>query len=1213
MQSENSSENKQTETSDITISSSEQSTENSDVPFTQQSNSETTSEIISGNTKNISYTTSEVLKSDILTENVFTEGISQTTIPNIEIEETFTHNIPSPKSIIKSSESTENVFIDSESEVSNNKSDIVSDTTSNINSAYTGKVRSSTSTNTPSGNTYESTIITEESGQNHINDSPTILEGTISIINPEKMISSSENSTPSTEKTSDIFNSKTDISSIIQRESSDKNNKDSSDDQIFASTKDGSSSQVFYDIITTKNIINSQNTIGKTTSDQMTYPTNLKDTSYISEEVTEKPEEIDSDIITMKNIIGTTINTSDNSSEKVAISTSTSEKTIQSDLDKTTEKIKFTDTTNLSSNINRSEEQTTTSSISLKDSYKTNANNIEKSTENYITNTNTEEISTYKGSVSEINNKEAKYISSNINTEEESISDYTEDSKGDTIKTNRVIYSDEKTENIKTDIIGITDKTSEINSDINKEFISNQINPTIPHNQSKDNYITSSIFNTQKIIDTENITINYTYYTDEIPYQEIIIEKKINITKEEAIKNINNILGSSNTGENYILSGENYILLIKPSNSKALKNLTNIDFGECEQKIREVYHINNSRILTIVQLESNNNTENSHELTNQIEYQIFDDNKNPLDTSVCKDLGITINAKMNEESLKLIDKQLVKDFQDLNVNIFDINDPFFVDVCKPIFYKGNDIILDDRYNFIYQNFSLCEKSCNITKMDFEKNFVTCECEVKNGIKNEKVEPNYQQFDEDRFSNSNIDVIKCTNLIFDFKNKSKNGGFIIFVILSISFIGLIIFHIYKGIKPVSNFVYDEMKKYNYINSDNRKFFEEENSKKSNKIFKSKRETTAVNKNHSITNNMFRPKVVLNLKRKQFRPEIGGISGMTGMSENKSKLKNSSERNFIFGNLFLNNNLIEENKFNPPLKKDTNKTKEQNDIKLEVKDKNIEEKKKSEEKDNFGIIKINLGESMENYFPNESSQTLHNYTFKEANKYDNRNICEILYIFLLSKQIVFHTFLEKSPLIPFHIKIGTFIFMLSFDVSINALLYSNSNISKKYHSSQDLFSFTMSNNTLIIIISTFVSLVFMAIIIKLSKIESGIRNIFRKEESKIKKKKNYTTDYPTKMKIFEDVEKLLKIYKVKLIILIIFEFIILLFFLYFVTAFCQVYPKTQGSLLLNCAVSILIRFAIEVLICLVGAKLYTIAAHIDYEIFYKIMLFIYDFSC
>ena len=85
----------------------------------------------------------------------------------------------------------------------------------------------------------------------------------------------------------------------------------------------------------------------------------------------------------------------------------------------------------------------------------------------------------------------------------------------------------------------------------------------------------------------------------------------------------------------------------------------------------------------------------------------------------------------------------------------------------------------------------------------------------------------------------------------------------------------------------------MKKYNYINSDNRNFFEEENSKKSNKIFKSKREATAGNKNHSITNNMVRPKVVLNLKRKQFRPEIGGISGMTGMSENKSKLKNSSE--------------------------------------------------------------------------------------------------------------------------------------------------------------------------------------------------------------------------------------------------------------------------------------------------------------------------------
>ena len=75
-------------------------------------------------------------------------------------------------------------------------------------------------------------------------------------------------------------------------------------------------------------------------------------------------------------------------------------------------------------------------------------------------------------------------------------------------------------------------------------------------------------------------------------------------------------------------------------------------------------------------------------------------------------------------------------------------------------------------------------------------------------------------------------------------------------------------------------------------------------------------------------------------------------------------------------------------------------------------------------------------MENYFPKDSYRTLHNYTFKEATKYDNRNVCQVLYIFLLAKQILFHTFLEKSPLVPFQAKLGLLIFMFSFDLTLNA---------------------------------------------------------------------------------------------------------------------------------------------------------------------------------
>ena len=51
--------------------------------------------------------------------------------------------------------------------------------------------------------------------------------------------------------------------------------------------------------------------------------------------------------------------------------------------------------------------------------------------------------------------------------------------------------------------------------------------------------------------------------------------------------------------------------------------------------------------------------------------------------------------------------------------------------------------------------------------------------------------------------------------------------------------------------------------------------------------------------------------------------------------------------------------------------------------------------SENMNNFGIIKMNLN-NYKNYFPKESNQSLHNYTFDEAIKYDKRNIFRIAYI-------------------------------------------------------------------------------------------------------------------------------------------------------------------------------------------------------------------------
>ena len=207
------------------------------------------------------------------------------------------------------------------------------------------------------------------------------------------------------------------------------------------------------------------------------------------------------------------------------------------------------------------------------------------------------------------------------------------------------------------------------------------------------------------------------------------------------------------------------------------------------------------------------------------------------------------------------------------------------------------------------------------------------------------------------------------------------------------------------------------------------------------------------------------------------------------------------------LKLNNqNILNElitNNYNDNLK---SKNSKKNKKTINIYTTNDEIDKEKENLYNFGIIKIDLN-NIKNYVPKDSYQTLHNYTFEEAIQYDKRSIFKIFYIYLLSKQIIFHTFLQKKPLELFSLNICLFIFMLSTDLALNSFLYLNDNISKKYHYTKGLFLFTFSNNHTIILFSTLLSFILIPLIGKFSNSSNEIRNVFKEEEEKIIKDKNY----------------------------------------------------------------------------------------------------------
>ena len=98
---------------------------------------------------------------------------------------------------------------------------------------------------------------------------------------------------------------------------------------------------------------------------------------------------------------------------------------------------------------------------------------------------------------------------------------------------------------------------------------------------------------------------------------------------------------------------------------------------------------------------------------------------------------------------------------------------------------------------------------------------------------------------------------------------------------------------------------------------------------------------------------------------------------------------------------------------------------------------------------------------------------------------------------------------------------------------------------------------------------------------------------------------------KREILEEILKILKKYKIKVVMLVIIEILLLLFFWYYSTVFCHVYSMTQKSWILDSLLTMLSRIIIDCLLCLFYAKLYRVSIESNFNSIYKIALFFYCF--
>jgi hypothetical protein len=225
-----------------------------------------------------------------------------------------------------------------------------------------------------------------------------------------------------------------------------------------------------------------------------------------------------------------------------------------------------------------------------------------------------------------------------------------------------------------------------------------------------------------------------------------------------------------------------------------------IDFSNCLNILKKS---NPDREYSIVQFNIKNNDYKN--LIDNVEYTVYDDNSNEVDLTPCNDVTIEITYKL--QYIDNLDFELISHFYNMGVDVFNINDKFFNDICYPYSDSNtdSDMILKDRVKDIYQNYSVCEEGCEYNSFNITDASVKCDCKIKTEVKGEKSKPKFETYLLASFLNSNFGVIKCYKLVFSLKGKLKNAGFWLFILFIILHIPCIVLYCLKGILPVSKYL------------------------------------------------------------------------------------------------------------------------------------------------------------------------------------------------------------------------------------------------------------------------------------------------------------------------------------------------------------------------------------------------------------------------
>jgi hypothetical protein len=516
-----------------------------------------------------------------------------------------------------------------------------------------------------------------------------------------------------------------------------------------------------------------------------------------------------------------------------------------------------------------------------------------------------------------------------------------------------------------------------------------------------------------------------------------------------------------------------------------------------------------------------------------IQFEIYNPiDKKKINLEECKTFNVYIPVTFDEKLEKLYNSLKKEKY-----NLFDINDPFYNDICTP--YKtlnSTDISLSDRKSYFQKEFA-SQSNCKYLNYSSESKLMAFTCTAdKKDIDIENINKfNGEKALLDFYKNQKKSYLKffqCYKSILKLKI-TKNFGSLIIIFIIIINLALAIIFIIKRISPLRLYI----AKFIFIKPKNETHNAKENITQVNAAPKKKKSKTTIMKHIKFNN----------------------------PSENDDEEEVSGDKKS--GNLEENVHNRNKKRTKTAYKKKKYSSKTNNFTRKDKKSKTTTSKRKAIETtkndmvepidtDNNNSENLNMN-SLEDY-------ELNNLELEKASQVDKRSFCRIFYSIIRRNQVILFTFFSWKDYNLWYFKFARFFFLLSTEIAMNALFFFDNSIHELFLS-KGKFDFV--KFILQIIISSLVSHVIDIVVRFFIMTDKDIYRIKELDNNEINKIM---------------VAKTLKCINIKLSSFFIFIFVFMIVYFYLITSFCAIYENTQTILLINSLASFAIYLIYPILI-------------------------------